>query len=129
MVAGKITMTFSYAMALRDAVRPLSPMLSHDSLIKPVQLISLHEDIMAMLVEFDTEAPETADLILTRDGCLLIEQALSSQDGDWAADILKQVRRAWFELRYHVLPAWAEDNAKIRQMLETRVPDEPPHDA
>lgn len=115
MTRGVITIRFQQALGLREAIRPLANPSS--SPIDVGVLIALHEKIMSVLVEFDTEAPSTVDLVLTRDDCLFISQFVSAQDGDWAADVLKQTRRAWYELKTGVLPAWAEDNEKIRKMM------------
>ena len=108
---GTVTITYQQAVGLREAIRPLNnpPASPLDNAL----LLLLHEKILYALVEFDTIQPETYEMVLTREDVLFINQFLSVQDGDWAAGILKQARRALYELRTGVLPAYHEDTAKL----------------
>lgn len=108
---GTIWVTHIQAIGLREAVRPLN--CPPNGPIDPPMLIALHEKILLVLVEFETQGVGTADIVLTRDDILFINQFLSVQDGDWAADILKQARRALYEIRTGVLPGWAGASDKL----------------
>jgi hypothetical protein len=113
-VAGRgcIRITYVQAMGLRESIRPLT--FPHGSPIEAGDLIALHEKILLVLVEFETKGEGVdADLVLTREDVLHINQFLSMQDGDWAADVLKQARRALYELRTGVLPGWAGASDKL----------------
>lgn len=117
MARGVITLTLTQAQGLREAVRPLAS-IPHDSGVNPTMLILFCEKVLMVLVEFETGVYTTRDLELTREDCLFINQFLSMQDGGWAQDVLRQARRALYELRTGVLPAWKEDNAKIAEMVK-----------
>ena len=108
---GTIIITHQQAVGLREAVRPLSN--PPGSPIDSAALLLLHEKILFVLVEFDTGGDDTQELNLTRDDVLFINQFLSVQDGDWAAGVLKQARRALYELRTTVKPGYPEDTAKL----------------
>lgn len=118
---GQITITMMQALGLREAIRPLS--CPSNSPIDPAALVLLHEKILMALVEFETSTEQTAVIVLSQGDCIFISQFLSMQDGEWAQDILKQARRALFEIRTGILPSWSEDNARIHEML-LRVEDE-----
>lgn len=109
---GVITLTYQQALGLREAMRPLaSPPTAP---IDPVVLLLFHERVLLMLVAFETTPGMTkGEMALIRDECLLISQFLSMQDGDWAADVLKQARRALHEVRTGVLPAFTQDMAHV----------------
>jgi len=108
---GSITLTHQQAVQLREAIRPLNNPPS--SPIDSALLLTLHERILFVLVEFETSGVATVDLVLTREDALFINQFLSIQDGDWAAVVLKQTRRALYELRTGILPAYREDTEKL----------------
>ena len=108
---GTIIITHQQAIGLREAVRPLNNPPA--SPIDSAALLLLHEKILYALVDFDSAQPETVEITLTRDDVMFINQFLSVQDGDWAAGVLRQARRALYELRTGVLPAYHEDTAKL----------------
>ena len=108
---GTIVITYQQAMGLRETIRPLSN--PPGSPIDSAVLLLLHEKILFVLVGFDTGSKEDAELPLTREDIMFINQFLSQQDGDWAVGVLKQARRALYELRTSVKPAYPEDIAKL----------------
>ena len=121
---GAIIITYQQAVGLREAIRPLNN--PPGSPIDSVVLLLLHEKILMALVEFDTGGGDTYELALTRDDVLFINQFLSVQDGDWASGVLKQARRALYELRTNVKPGYPEDTVKLG--LDTLRERDPEHD-
>jgi hypothetical protein len=120
---GVILVTYQQALGLREAMRPLSA--PSDGPIEAVALLLFHEKVMLLLVQFET-TPGMAQgsLPLSREECLLISQFLSIHDGDWAADILKQSRRALYEVKTGVLPAYTEEMNKVWEKVAERVSNE-----
>lgn len=118
MPRGVITVTYQQALGIREAMRPLA--MSSSAVIEAVVLVLFHERVLLLLVAFETTPNmKSGDLVLTRDECLLISQFLSQQDGDWSSDVLKQSRRALFELQKGVLPGYPEATAKLFEGMST----------
>ena len=112
MEPGTISVTYTQAVGLREAIRPLS--MPPSAPFDPLTQVHLHERILLLLVAFDTSAEaEVRPLVLTREEVIVINQFLSVQDGDWSKDVLMQSRRALYELRTGVLPGWAENSEKV----------------
>ncbi len=114
-----ITLTYVMTRGLREALRPVHPLIGEQGVLSAAALVLLHEKLLMILVEFETSETQELPLTLTREDCLFISQFLSEQDGDWAKDVLKQSRRALFELKTGILPAWQEDNARIQSLRDS----------
>ena len=112
---GTIFITQAQAHGLRETVRPFS-MPAPGPVDQVVQLL-LHEKILFVLFGFDTQPAdskvETLPLELCREDVMIISQSVSMQDGDWARDVLRQARRALYELKTGVQPGWPEVTEKI----------------
>jgi len=122
MEPGTIFVTYTQAIGLREAIRPLGmpPGAPFDAMSQ----LHLHEKILLLLVAFDTSSEQEArPLVLSREEVLVINQFLSVQDGDWANDVLMQTRRALYELRTGVLPGWTANSEKVWRGATT---DKPP---
>jgi len=105
---------------LREAIRPLNNPPA--SPIDSAALLRLVEKILFVLVEFETTEQAVIEFVLTREDVIFINQFLSLQDGDWAAGILKQSRRALYELRTGVLPSYTEDVVKLWKGVTSEQP-------
>ena len=122
---GTIFITYTQAIGLREAVRPLS--MPPGAPFDPLSQVHLHEKILLLLVAFDTSSePDVRPLVLTREDVLFINQFLSIQDGDWAKSVLMQTRRALYELRTGVLPGWQANSEKVWRGATM---EQPPDDA
>ena len=126
---GCINVTYQQALGLREAMRPLA--MSPTAIIEPVVLLLFHEKVLLMLVEFEATATKIAHYLpLSREECLLISQFLSMQDGDWAADVLKQSRFVLYELKSGQRPATKEAVQQLDENCSTEkwVEDSSPGD-
>jgi len=117
---GTISITHQQAVGLREAIRPLNNPPA--SPIDSAALLRLVEKILFVLVEFETTEQAVIEFVLTREDVIFINQFLSLQDGDWAAGILKQSRRALYELRTGVLPSYTEDVVKLWKGVTSEQP-------
>ena len=90
-----IRLTLPVALALREAIRPLFLVPGGE---EPFAIRFCHALYLSIYqLESDPEVTEIEFPLLLSD-VLLLNQYISSEDGDWAKDLLHQTRQALYEL-------------------------------
>lgn len=89
-----IWLTRPSCLGLREAIRPLAE-TSHSPRLVVDFCRRLYLALHSLEADPDREA---ADLSLSEDEVMVINNFVSAQDGDWAADVLLQTRQVLFEL-------------------------------
>ncbi len=107
-----LRLTQQACLGLREAIRPLAE-TSHSPRLVVDFCRRLYLALHTLEADPDQEA---ADLALNEDEVMVINNFVSAEDGDWAADVLLQTRQVLFELvmgRAAVTLVSAEEAGKL----------------